>query len=186
MRSLILSTVFIFIILSAKAQNINGNIINQKQQAIAGATVSLLLAKDSSLLQTAISNSTGDFNFIYVDSVPLLVSVSHIGYTEQIVKIQQQKNIIITIAQNPVSLAQVVVIAKKPMIEVKLDKVVFNVENSINAIGNTGFDLLRKSPGVVIDNNDNISLSGNAVAIYIDGKPTPLSGKELEIGRAHV
>ena len=39
---------------------------------------------------------------------------------------------------------------------------------------------MRKSPGVTVDKDDNISLSGkNGVQVYIDGRPTPLSGKDL-------
>ena len=40
---------------------------------------------------------------------------------------------------------------------VRADKMVFNVENTINASGSTAFELLRKAPGVVVDNNDNIN-----------------------------
>src|SRR6185503_7394924 len=38
----------------------------------------------------------------------------------------------------------------------------------------------RKSPGVMLDKDDNISLSGkNGVQVYIDGRVTPLSGTDL-------
>ena len=41
-------------------------------------------------------------------------------------------------------------------------------------------ELLQKSPGVIVDKDDNIILSGkNGVKIYIDGKPTPLTGTDL-------
>ena len=74
----------------------------------------------------------------------------------------------------------VVVTAKKPIIEVKPDKLVFNVESSINATGSNALELLQKSPGVVVDKDDNIQLSGkNGVKIYIDGKPSPLAGTDL-------
>ena len=66
------------------------------------------------------------------------------------------------------------------MVEVKADKMILNVEGTINAVGNDALELLRKSPGVMIDKDDNISLSGkNGVQIYIDGKPSPLSGNDL-------
>ncbi|MEI9809981.1 MAG: hypothetical protein WDO16_20105 [Bacteroidota bacterium] len=39
---------------------------------------------------------------------------------------------------------------------------------------------MRKAPGVTIDKDDNISLAGkNGVQIFIDGKPSPLSGADL-------
>ncbi|MDP9230939.1 MAG: outer membrane beta-barrel family protein, partial [Bacteroidota bacterium] len=68
----------------------------------------------------------------------------------------------------------------KPMIEIKADKTIFNVEGSVNAVGQDALELLRKSPGVMVDKDDNISLSGkNGVRVYIDGRPTPLAGADL-------
>src|SRR3982074_2272822 len=50
----------------------------------------------------------------------------------------------------------------------------------VNAVGQTALELLRKSPGVLVDKDDNLSLSGkNGVQVFIDGRPTPLSGKDL-------
>lgn len=41
-------------------------------------------------------------------------------------------------------------------------------------------ELLRKSPGVLVDKDENLSLAGkNGVQVYIDGKPSPLSGTDL-------
>ena len=62
----------------------------------------------------------------------------------------------------------------------KPDKTVFNVENSINASGSTAFELLQKSPGVLVDNNDNIMLKGRGgVLLQVDGRDMHLSGTEL-------
>ncbi len=41
-------------------------------------------------------------------------------------------------------------------------------------------DVLQRSPGVTVDNNDNISLKGKqGVAVWIDGKPAPMQGADL-------
>ena len=66
------------------------------------------------------------------------------------------------------------------MVQVLADKTVFNVENTINATGTSGFELLRKAPGVVIDNNDNLIVEGKTgILIYIDGKQSFLTGSDL-------
>jgi outer membrane receptor protein involved in Fe transport len=68
------------------------------------------------------------------------------------------------------------------MVEVKADKTILNVEGTINATGSNALELLRKSPGVSLDKDENISLAGkNGVQIYIDGRVTPLSGTDLAI-----
>jgi outer membrane receptor protein involved in Fe transport len=57
---------------------------------------------------------------------------------------------------------------------------VVNVENSIVSAGSSAMDVLERSPGVNIDQNDAISLRGKAgVIIMIDGKPTPMTGADL-------
>lgn len=57
---------------------------------------------------------------------------------------------------------------------------ILNVEGTINAVGNDALELLRKSPGVMVDKDDNLSLAGkNGVQVYIDGKPSPLAGADL-------
>jgi iron complex outermembrane recepter protein len=78
------------------------------------------------------------------------------------------------------SLQEVIVTSKKPPIEVKADKTILNVQGSINASGTDALELLRKAPGVLVDRDDNISMGGkNGVKVYIDGRPSPLAGKDL-------
>ncbi|HEU0065149.1 MAG TPA: TonB-dependent receptor, partial [Flavisolibacter sp.] len=77
-------------------------------------------------------------------------------------------------------LKNVVITAQKPIVEVRADKTILNVEGTINSVGQDAMELLRKSPGVTIDKDDNITLAGkNGVQVYIDGRQTPLSGQDL-------
>ncbi len=178
MRLLLLITAILATGTICSAQSIKGLVTDSNHHVIAGATISLLDAKDSSLLRTTISDSSGRFAFLAGNQHKLLISVGAQGFSRQIVAVEND-----TISIQLLSVVKVMnaveVVAKKPMIEVRPDKIVFNVENSVNAAGNSAFELLRKSPGVLIDNNDNISMLGTGVAVYIDGKPSPLNGKEL-------
>ena len=68
------------------------------------------------------------------------------------------------------------------MIEVNADKTVFNVEEGINATGSSALELLQKSPGMQVDNNENISMKGKTgVKGYVDGKMMQLDKKDLKI-----
>ena len=112
------------------------------------------------------------------------MSVSHVGYTPLYSKVFDLSTDMVledlTMLKAEANLAGVTVSSKKPIVEVKADRTILNVEGTINAVGNDALELLRKSPGVVIDKDDNISLSGkNGVKVYIDGKPSPLSGADL-------
>lgn len=78
------------------------------------------------------------------------------------------------------SLGEVTVRSQKPLIEVKADKIVMNVDASIVSAGSTAFDVIQRAPGVSVDQNDVISLKGRqGIQIMIDGKLQPLGVTEL-------
>ncbi|SDF57876.1 outer membrane beta-barrel protein [Epilithonimonas hungarica] len=74
----------------------------------------------------------------------------------------------------------VTVIAKKPTVQSKADRTVFNVENSSILAGNTTWDIVRMTPLVSIDNNDNVKAEGESVTVYINDRKSVFTGKELK------
>jgi len=74
MRTIILITAFLSYATGLTAQAISGKIVNEKSEAVAGATISLLQAKDSLLLASTISDNSGYFNLVKIDSVANLVA----------------------------------------------------------------------------------------------------------------
>jgi iron complex outermembrane receptor protein len=78
------------------------------------------------------------------------------------------------------ALKEIAITGKKKTFEVKGDKIIYNVASSVNAMGNSALELLRQSPGVTVDNNNNITLNGKGgVNIYIDGKPSYMQGDAI-------
>jgi hypothetical protein len=168
------------------AQQISGSVKDQESKALAGSTISLLNAKDSSVVKLALSNNEGRFSFSGMKAGHYLVSASHIGFkpgysTSFEYSGSSQTNVpAMQLSKLASELKGVTVSSKKPMVEVKADRTVLNVEGTINATGSDALELLRKSPGVTVDKDDNLSLSGkNGVQVYIDGKPSPLTGTDL-------
>ena len=88
----------------------------------------------------------------------------------------------ITLAANELNkLDEVVITKKKPFVENKIDRTVVNVDAFITAAGGDAMDVLEKSPGISVDQNGTITFKGKSgVQVYIDDKPTYLSGAELE------
>ncbi|MFY7653036.1 MAG: TonB-dependent receptor domain-containing protein [Chitinophagaceae bacterium] len=166
---------------------INGLVTDEQKQPLANVTVSLLLAKDSSLVKSEISGSKGNFEFSPAKGGNYIISFQLVGFEKQysagFLFSSGEKLTIPTVSLKAATqqLKDVTVVStKKPMIEVKADKTIFNVENSINATGSNALELLQKSPGIMVDNNDNISMKGKTgVKIYIDGKMTQLDVKSL-------
>ncbi len=77
-------------------------------------------------------------------------------------------------------LKEVKVVARKKLVEQKIDRMVVNVDAAVTNAGTTAMDILEKSPGIQVDKDGNISLKGKqGVMVMIDGRPTYLSGPEL-------
>lgn len=183
MRIILLLLLSTLTALTAKAQQITGTAKDAEGAPLKGATVSLL--KDSSIVKLAVTKENGSFAFAGIGSGTYRVALSHIGFAPA-----QSAPFTVTTAdvQLPAlqlskasgDLKDVTVTARKPIVEVKADKTVLNVEGTINATGSDALDLLRKSPGVMVDKDENLSLSGkNGVQVYIDGRPSPLAGQDL-------
>lgn len=74
-------------------------------------------------------------------------------------------------------LQDVVVIAEKSTVDIKLDKRVYNVGKDMIVKGGTVSDVLDNVPSVTVDTEGNVALRGNEnVKILIDGKPSGLAG----------
>lgn len=177
---------FLLLSVVAGAQQITGIVKDQQGKGLEKSTVTLLNAKDSSVVKLAVSGADGRFSVNTGRSGNFLVSVSHVGLATSYSKVVEVSGSgstdlgDISLSKSTGDLKAITVTAKKPMVEVKADKTILNVEGTINATGSDALELLRKSPGVLIDKDDNISLAGkNGVQVYIDGKPSPLSGSDL-------
>lgn len=168
------------------AQQIKGSVLDAQGKGINNATVSLLQIKDSSVIKLAVTKADGKFNITGAKAGQYLLSTSHIGHKQSFspsFDFDGAADVEVPVLQlEKISseLKGVTVTSKKPIVEVRADKTILNVEGTINATGNDALELLRKSPGVTVDKDDNISLAGkNGVQVYIDGKPSPLSGTDL-------
>ncbi len=165
---------------------ISGGVEDANNKPLANITVSLLKATDSSLVKAAVSDETGSFEISSAKAGKFLLSYTSLGFEKNYSSVfeisigQDYKASTVILKQAVKKLQDVTVTSKKPMIEIRADKTIFNVESSINATGSNALELLQKSPGVQVDNNDNISMKGkNGTKIYIDGKPTQLDAKNL-------
>ena len=187
-------------------KNIVGKVRDAQGEPIAYATVSLLTA-DSSLVTGAITDEKGAFSISAYGPTPTLptregeedpphpslqregvksnnnyiLQVSFIGYKTVARAIHSgDANLLITLQEESEELAEVEVKANRQLIERQFDKIVLNVSNSPFAAGSNGKDLLKKAPGVQVDKDGNVTVNGKSVEVYIDGRPSYLSGDQLK------
>lgn len=185
MRSLLTSMILFTCSILINAQDISGKLIDKTGKGIEYATITLMSAADSSLVKGAISEEDGSFIFENTAPGKYYYEANYIGYSAYLSPVFDvaDKNIsfpTVTMTEASQLLNEVTVTAKKPFIEIQADKMVLNTAASISAVGENALELLRKAPGVVVDNNESIQLKGkNGVQIYIDGKPSYFSSQEL-------
>ena len=147
------------------------------------ATVALILP-DSTFVDGTTTDSTGKFAFSGLTAREYILKISFIGYKDAVIRVNPADGTdigTVSIEPDAEMLDAVVVSARRPVIEQKLDKIVMNVSDAVSTEGSNGTDLLRKAPGVTIDFDGNVKLNGSTVAVWLDGRPSNLSGKELEV-----
>ena len=82
---------------------------------------------------------------------------------------------IITLESTSEDLDEVVVRGEKTIMELSLDKRIFNVGKDLANAGGTANDILMNLPSIAVDPEGNVRLRGSAnVRILIDGKPSGL------------
>ncbi len=171
------------LVLGQSTNKITGNLSSDTDPA-AYATVFVKNSADSSVVKVALSDSLGNFKFVGISEGTYFIYATYSGLLPFYSPIFDFSTEDVDLGMLKMSfnadLATVNVVTTRPIIEVKPDMTVFNVQGTLNATGANGFDLLRKAPGVIIDNNNNIVLEGKSgVQVYIDNKPTVLAGDDL-------
>lgn len=187
----------LFICLSkdARAQmnvqgTITGHIIQKGTTTdVEGATIFLKKPKDTLFYRTAISNKTGVFAFTGLDTGRYILEISHLVFKKYIsapFAIDQyhaaiQLAVISLEVNDNHNLKEIVVQSEqKPLVEQQLDRQVVNVSALIANAGANALDILGNSPGISVSDEGGISLRGRAgVKIFVDDRPTHISGKDL-------
>jgi outer membrane receptor protein involved in Fe transport len=182
--------VFLFLIgfytLSAQHASVSGLLKNADGEAITFANIGLFSMVDSVFIKAGYSDDQGSFDVTGLKTGDYFLKATLLGYKEQkvdgikVVDNQRFELGTITMMPESVTLEEATIVASRVMVEVKPDRTIFNVEGTLNSVGSDALSLLRKAPGVTVDNNDNINVLGRAgVILYIDGKRLPLSGQDL-------
>ena len=166
------------------AQTITGRVLDSNDEPVVFAAITLSRAKDSSLVKATITEDLGIFELQSILPGKYLLKITNLGYSDFTKRINfngEDLDLgVFVLNLETENLEEVVVTSEKPMVQVLADKTVFNVENTINATGTSAFELLRKAPGVIVDNNGGIIVEGKTgVQIFIDGKLSVLQGEDL-------
>ncbi|MFT3935238.1 MAG: TonB-dependent receptor [Chitinophagaceae bacterium] len=178
MKSLFIIITFMVIASATQAQ-LSGRVVSTDSTALAFANISLLKPADSSFVKAALTNEQGTYSFTDIPAGEYLLSITHTGYQvfySTIVSVDASQPIkdlgTQILQQQKKQLDEVVVRARRPLMQQKPEGMVVNVENSLLSKGSSALQVLSRMPGVVINYRDNsIALNGkNGVMVMINGK----------------
>ncbi len=165
------------------AQSVTGIIADKSsKQPIEFATVQLLHPGDSSVINTTVTDRKGKFVLDKITAGNYILCFSFIGYEKTILPVvikQQKENIgTIEIEVSLKNMNEVLVTARKSLLNTGIDRKVYNVGQDIMAQSGSASDILKNIPSVEVDIEGQVSLRGSpAIMILINGRPSPLMGK---------
>ncbi|MDR0802298.1 outer membrane beta-barrel family protein [Fluviicola sp.] len=150
------------------------------------AKLELRKVSDSLLLFYAFSDSIGQFEFnLIVEPIDVFLFITQAEIRDTVIRIIQPAEVktidlgLLNLNPNSHQLNLVEITGKPPLIEKKIDRLVFNIENTSNSSGRNVLELLSKTPLVFVQNRS-ISVVGKAgLAFLINEKRIYLEGDDL-------
>ena len=181
LRSIFCTMLFV-LSLNAFAQELSilGKVIDADKNPIELANIILLEGEEKAFLIGTSTDDNGYFNLVNLKQGTYYLKISYIGLQEFEQKVILTGNLdlkSIILNEIPESLDEVTIIAKKPTITRKPDRLVFNVENTALVEGST-LGVLKSTPGVIVSEGG-INIKSAPAAIYINNRRVQLTSDEL-------
>lgn len=172
----------------SSSNSVKGRVLDaEKNTPVEFAGVMLLNPKDSLIVQGGMTDKEGNFGITDIPDGQYLVKTLILGYKDWFsapISLNKNNRSIdlgtITLSKDAQVLQGAEIVYVRPLFEQKAGKTVMNVESHPSAAGDNVIELLRKMPGITVDNNDNVSIQGKSGAlILIDDRDPHLSGDDL-------
>ncbi|WP_459212227.1 TonB-dependent receptor [Aquimarina rhabdastrellae] len=159
-------------------QTFIGKIIDKQNHPIPFANIVAKSTNDNSLITGVISDNSGMFS-IKANQEHIYLEISFVGFTTKKITPTQSNIGTIVLEKEGQQLQEVIITAHKKLIQQKVDRLVFNVENTVAGTGGTALDALKVTPSVNVD-TDNLAIIGKGnVRVMINDRIVQLSGNEL-------
>lgn len=173
--------------ISPQTASVSGKLISAEGKRMDYASITLLRAKDSSVVKGTLTNDAGTYVLDHIKPGMYVIRASAVGYQKAASPAFEVTGAVAIVMAPALKLEAagrnlqgVTITAARPLIERKADRTVMNIENSVLAAGNSALEILERAPGVSIDKDDNISLKGKqGVTVMINDKLTYMSAAQL-------
>ena len=144
---------------------------------LSGATVTVLLAKDSSLVSFGRTNTLGAFNIRNIENGDYRLLITHVGYTNISKSFSVTASLaaidfgMLIISNKSTLLEEVTIAQEKPPVVVRNDTLEYNAGSFKTKPNAVVEDLLKKLPGIQVDKDGKVKSNGEEVKkVLVDGK----------------
>jgi len=134
---------------------------------------------------TAFTDAKGAFTLATIPPGTYSLTVAYVGYTTfKLAALTVDKSHLplgtIYLSTKTAVLEKAVVTGSRPLVETKVDRIVYNVDRDITSQGGVATDVLRKIPQVTVDASGNVELLGNpSIQFLINGKRSTIFGNSI-------
>lgn len=190
MKVMLVVTLILFTPQFLFPHTISGMVVKENtKQPVEFVNVLVVKASTNSLVSGTITDQNGRFEIPNLLEGEYFVRFSLVGFKDKQVphfnlnQQQPDKNFgTITLEETVVQVEDVVVTAQKLLMNVAIDRKVYNVDQDVMSKSGSASELLRNIPSVEVDIEGNVSLRGSPnVIILINGKTSPLMGKSQAV-----
>ncbi len=160
-----------------KGRAIDGN----TQKPVEFASVALLSAADSSIVKGAITDTLGVFELVNLAEGSYIITISQKVFKGPLVinLTQNELNLgNLALITDQKLLAEVVVRGSRPVFEQKLGNIIVNVDSKMFKTSVNALEIMRRSPGLLVDVSGNVTFRGTSPKILIDGKDLRMSAEQ--------
>lgn len=177
-----LSIILFSLCFSAYAQefSISGTVVDANSEPIDLANIIILAEDGTTFIKGTSTGEKGYFKLNNLTPTAYFIRISFIGFEEfeQKIILSGHLNLkTIQLAETAENLDEVTVIAKKPTITRKPDRLIFNVENTALTEGST-LGVLKNTPGIIVTEGG-INIKSAQAAIFINNRRVQLTSDEL-------
>jgi outer membrane receptor protein involved in Fe transport len=199
MKQIFLLIIVICTAITAKAQlpvsggsgivgKISGTVVDSlTKKPVDYATISIFKSGAKTPINGVLTDEKGNFRIDNLRAGKYKITVSFIGYptktfdpVETTASKPDNNMGTLVISPSARALKEVQIVGQAPLIENKIDKIVYNAEKDLTAAGGNATDVLQKVPLVSVDMNGNVAIRGDGnVRVLINGKPSGATSASL-------
>lgn len=163
----------------AQQFQLTGKIVSGNGSPLEFAEI-LILKKDSTAVNSELSDNAGLFSIkAYTGRYIFQIKrFKNILYSRSI-DLNSNLNLGEIKVDNIKSIKEVVLNGKKKLIERKVDRLIFNAENSISSTGGDALDVLKVTPGIRVQNDQLYMVGKNNLSLLVNDKLIQFSGTDL-------